>query len=463
MAVYEQIHWIEGLFLQPHHLQWMQKFFLDKLCDLQFKTRPFAYGVIESKISDDELENRRVRFDRLRAIMPGGTEIRVPENTDLPSLDIKEIFASSTRPITIYIGVPLWSPTRANVVDLDKKEGWLTKRLYLTHEVEFSDENTGENPQSLMTRRINARLLLEGEDTSDMEIMPILRIIHAAGEEVGFPRRDPDYIPPIYFVDGSPVLKGILIDLTNQVLASRTELAVQITRGGFSVENLRGIQFEQMLRLQILNRFGARLEALLGVFSSLSPFHMYLELRQLMAELVGLHPDRDQFEVGGYQHDNLSLAFSELSRNIRLLLKGAVSPRFVKIPFHFNESQRIYVAELTDQSIREPNQYFLGIRTKMDPRAVEKLVTDRDQFKLMPLARINQRIFGMELVPERYPPVELPAQAGLHYFRLSPSENQILWKQIETEKKMALKWPEAGASDYEAVLYMTLPEIKEKK
>lgn len=462
MAIHEQIHWNEGLFLQPHHLQWMQKFFLDKLCALQGQVHPYAYGVAESQISDDELENMRVRFDRLRAVMPGGTEVRVPENADLPSLDIKEVFTASTKPLTIYLGVPLWSASRSNVLDSEKKDGWLAKRLYLTRERDFTDENTGENSQPLLTRRINARLLLEGEDTSDLEVIPVLRILHAAGEDVGLPRRDPNYIPPAFCVEGSPVLKGLLRDLINQVLASRAELIVQINRGGFSIENLRGIQFEQMLRLQILNRFGARLETLLGIFTSVPPFQLYLELRQMAAELTALHPDRDQYEVAGYQHDNLALTFSDLSQKIRPLLKGAVAPRYLKIPFRFEEPLRVYVADLTDQSLVEPNQYFLGVRTKADPREIEQLLTDRNRFKVMPLSLANQRIFGVDLGPERYPPVELPGQSGLSYFRLNPSENPRLWDRIKGEKTLALKWPEAGGADYEFTLYMTLPEMEKK-
>ena len=48
---------------------------------------------------------------------------------------------------------------------------------------------------------------------------------------------------------GSPVLRELVRDLASQVSASRRELVVQLTRGGFNLENLRGLQFEQLMRL----------------------------------------------------------------------------------------------------------------------------------------------------------------------------------------------------------------------
>ena len=47
-------------------------------------------------------------------------------------------------------------------------------------------------------------------------------------------------------------------DLVSQVEASRKELVVQISRGGFSLETMRGVQFEQFMRLRTLNRYSAR-------------------------------------------------------------------------------------------------------------------------------------------------------------------------------------------------------------
>jgi type VI secretion system protein ImpJ len=392
--------------------------------------------------------------------MPSGFEVNVPDNTNLPSLDIKEAFASTGGSLTISLGVPVWYPSRGNVIEKGDDQDWRAKRTYRVAEIERSDENTGENPQPVLIRQINARLLLEKDDRSDLDVLPLLRITHAAGEDVGLPRRDPTYIPPCFVVSGSSVLRELLQDLTSQVLASRNELVVQVNRGGFSIENMRGVQFEQMLRLRTLNRFGAQLSSLVRIPSGVAPFQMYLMLRQLLAELAALRPDRDQFEVVEYDHDNLAVAFNELSTRIRGLLKGVVRAKFMKLAFTMDQEQKIFVAALTEEALSVPNEYFLAIKTKRDPSELAKLVLDRDKFKMMPQSLANQRIFGVQLAQELYPPVELPAQVGLHYFRVMRGESARLWERIQQERTIAVRWPGVETSDFEITLYMTVPDTE---
>lgn len=460
MTIKGQIHWCEGLFLQPHHLQYMQSSFVENLAHDRRMYWNYPYGVVEAKISDDQLENMRVSFDRLRVVMPSGLEVNVPDNAYLPSLDIKESFASSSGPLTVSLGVPTWSPSRSNVIEKEATQDWRVKRRYRVAEIEKPDENTGENPQSILVRQINARLLLDNDDRSDLEVLPLLKIVHAAGEDVGLPRRDPAYIPPCLVVGGSPVLSELLRDITNQVMASRNELVVQVNRGGFSIENMRGVQFEQVLRLRTLNRFSARLGSLIHASNGVTPFEMYMELRQLLAELAALRPDRDQFEIVEYEHDNPAIAFNEVSTRIRGLLKGVVRAKFLKVSFTMDQEQQILVAALSDEALSLPNEYFIAIKTKRDPSELAKLVLDRDKFKLMPQSLANQRIFGVKLAQELYPPVELPAQVGLHYFRVMRSESTRLWERIEQEKSVAVRWPGIESSDFGITLYMTVPDTE---
>ena len=70
MTIPGQVHWHEGLFLQPHHLQAMQHQFLDRLAVERRLNWLYPYGIVEAKLSPDNLENMLVRFDRLRVIMP---------------------------------------------------------------------------------------------------------------------------------------------------------------------------------------------------------------------------------------------------------------------------------------------------------------------------------------------------------------------------------------------------------
>src|SRR5207302_2986418 len=204
-----QIHWHEGLFLQPHHFQRFQKSVFDQFGSDRSLAWAYPYGVVEARLSADELENMRLRFDRLHAIMPSGIEVDFPHNAELPSLDVKQAFAASGGSFYVFLGVPLWFDQRANTLSPAQAADARAKLLYRVAETECPDENTGENPKPMLMRRYNARLLLENEDTSDLEVIPLLRIVRAVGEEVGLPRQDPEYVGPCFVMRGSPVLREL--------------------------------------------------------------------------------------------------------------------------------------------------------------------------------------------------------------------------------------------------------------
>jgi type VI secretion system protein ImpJ len=451
-----KIHWQEGLFLQPHHLQRMQKSMEDDLASERRLTWPYPYGVIDARLSRDELENKRIRFDKLRAIMPSGLEVNYPLSAELPSLDIAQAFSKGAGSFTISLGVPLWQNSRANTVPITQDSDTRVKLLYRVSEVECHDENTGENPKPVQVRKINSRLIFEQDDVSDMEVLPLLRIVRATGEDVGLPKEDPEYVPPCLLLSGSPVLRELVRDLVSQVEASRKELVVQVTRGGFSIDTMRGVQFEQLMRLRTLNRYSARLPSLIQAPVA-APFDLYVQLRELLAELAALHPERDEFECSPYQHDNQFLCFRELANKIRSFLRGAVAPSFLKLAF--KDVGGVLTANFSPEHFSQPNAYFLGLRTKLDPTALARYVEDGDKFKLMPQSLATRAIRGIELKEERHAPLELPAAADLHYFRLERANTARMWQQIQTEKAAAIRWTgsELDWSDTSFTLYMTVP------
>ncbi|MHC4526848.1 MAG: type VI secretion system baseplate subunit TssK, partial [Planctomycetota bacterium] len=171
-------------------------------------------------------------------------------------------------------------------------------------------------------------------------------------------------------------------------------------------------------------------------------------------------PDRDQFETANYDHDHPAVAFSDVCTKIRALIKGVVQARFLKVGFTMAPDENILVADLSEEVLTLPNEYFLAIKTKQDPSELAKLVLDRDKFKLMPRSLASQRVFGVQLAQELYPPVELPAQVGLHYFRVMRGESKRLWERVQQDKSLAVRWPGIESSDFEVTLYMTVPSTE---
>ena len=460
MAKLGQVHWHEGLFLQPHHLQLMQHQLLDRFGGERRLALPYPYGIVDYRLSSDALEDKRLQFDRLRVLMPSGLIVDVPEGADLPALDIKDVFESSSAPFTVYLGVPLWYGSRANAIERGSTPDARVKRLFRVQDVEWFDENSGENPQPLLVRRVNARLMFEEEDRTDMEVLPLVRIVHTTEEDVGVPRQDPSFIPPCFHLNGSPVLRDMVRDLAHQVEATRGELVNQILRRGFAWDTARSDQIESILRLGTLNCYAGHLRQLVQA-PVITPFEVYLSVRDLLGHLAALYPDDDQYEVADYDHDSPAVCFQDLCAKVRRLLRGKAAIPMLKVAFKLEGN--LLVASLTEEQLTRPTEYFLGIRTKEDPAELVKVVENRDEFKLMARTLADRAIWGILLKEERFPPFGLPVERGLHYFRLLRGESRRMWERIGQEKSMAIRFPDVATSDYNVTLYMTITEEATEK
>jgi type VI secretion system ImpJ/VasE family protein len=446
------IHWHEGLFLQPHHLQMMQRRTQVEIRAARSLLAPNFFGVVDGRLAYDDLADGRIRFERLQVIMPSGQEIRFPEEASLPSLDVRAAMARGTGQMEVSLAVPLWAKNRANSFRFGEPPDPRIKLLYIPVEaVDLADENTGENPQSLYLRKINARLVLPGEDVSDLECLPLLRIIRSVGEDAGKLRQDPEYVPPSLLLRSSPTLQDMVRELTAQLNASREQLRIKVTTGGLGLE----VKWEITLRLMVLNRACAGLTGLVEN-GCITPHEVYLRLRELLGELLALHPGEKLFDCQPYNHLDPLPAFRELDRKIRdeIRVSRAVDPLKVV----FAGSPGLLRAELEPQHFDKPTGYYLGVKTRVDRTKLALYLSDGNKFKLMPRSMEQVAIFGVELKEQNYPPLELPAQNDLHYFSLVPSSNARRWDQIKQDKAVSLVWnnAELDLSDATFTLYMTL-------
>jgi type VI secretion system protein ImpJ len=321
-----KIHWQEGLFLQPHHLQRMQKGIENELSAERRLAWPYPFGVVEARLNRPALANKRISFDKLRAIMPSGIEVNYPDAAELPSLDIAQIFSRGSGSFAVNLGVPLWQNSRANTV---RDQGDVrAKLLYRIGVAECLDENTGENPKDIQVRKVNARLMLPQDDPTDMEVLPLLRVVRATGDETGQPKEDPEFVAPCMLLHGSPVLRDMVRDIINEVEAARKAAATNIYKGSLKFETLsRGTEYEQVFRLQALNRHSARLRPLFDA-PACTPFAVFVALRELLADLAALKLGTDPFESEAYQHDNQFLSFRDVTNKIRDLLKTQDTGRY---------------------------------------------------------------------------------------------------------------------------------------
>jgi type VI secretion system protein ImpJ len=449
-----QVHWNEGLFLQPHHFQQMQRGLFAQLEKMRRRAQPYAYGISELEVSEDELENNLLRFRRLAGVMQSGTEFAFPGNSNLPTLDLGSSSAVRGDVVTILLGLPLWQENRANCAVTDDRQTALGRFHYALLEKEVMDENTGTNEKPLAFRVLNARLLLDGDDRSDLEVIPLVRLLAASGDRAGRYRLDHDFIGPCLTGNASPRLYNIIQDTAHLLDGARAELMAQVTRTGFAGDTVYGRTLEAVMRLGSLTRAAARMKPLLAA-SGVTPFAWYLELVSLLADLSIFSADQEVLIEGEYEHENILPVFMSLHAKLKSSLKATAPAATQRI--EFKKTDVCYTASLADAQLQNSTEFYLVIRTKQDSRLVTALLEDRNRFKIMPPSRTRAALFGMELKREEIPPPHLNVPRGSMTFRLVRSSNPERWKEIETEKCMTAYWQEHRASDFEIALQMTLP------
>jgi len=454
METPRELHWHEGQFLQPQHFQLWQRE-LGKGTALERSwNRPWPYGLNAVEFNVDALGQWRFEVRSLRAVMPSGRVVDWPQNSELSTLDLRPLFPADRDALIVHLAVPLYFPQRRNMLQANRQDA-ARRLLYQIEEEKVVDENTGEHERSILTRRMNAFLLPETADMSNLETIPIARLTRSASEDDALPKLDPSYMGPLFAYGASAFLRESVTQLSTALGNIRESTAIQLQRSGFKAAELRGSQIEQMMRFRQLNRMHAHVPLVLAQAAMMPAHELYAFLAEAVADFGFLYPERyEELTPPPFNHDDPAPCFQHLIRMLFDLIEGSAESSFIRLPFEKRDSG--WFAELKDEHFTRPTSYFLGIRTREDMGKLNELVQDRDRFKLMARTLADRAIFGVRLSATPVPPMQLPAQGGLYYFRLDVAESPRMWERIREEKAMILQWNEWDRSDYEIALYMPL-------
>lgn len=455
MSDSSNVHWEEGLFLQPHHLQVMQHRMTGALHAYYQLTRPYPFGLIRAVLSQGSLAKGEVRFEELKLVMPGGLLIDVPGNTDLPAREFTRAFAPGAKEMMIGIGVPRWNHAVANCVETN---GDGAKRLYRVSESELLDENTGRNPQSVRVRRLNARLILGNEDTSDLDVMPLMRVKSAAATTTGQPAEDDGYFPPCLVLDGWARLYGLCFELSKMVGATRDRIAKDLAHNRFDFKNIKSVEISSLLRLMVLNRYAGRLAELVRA-PGISPFEFYLELRSLLAELSIADPGDMAAHSGEYDPYELAVLFKDLYSRIEPYLRE--DPKRKPAAIRFVRQVADFVAPpLSADLANAPEHYLVITAPTMNSNFLAEVVHRNNEIKLMPTRRKETAVPGVTLRFEHQAPPVVPSGVGVNAFRVTLTDpyDQELWA-LTREQGMTLTWRRVG-TDASEVTDVTLYVLK---
>jgi type VI secretion system protein ImpJ len=434
-----ELHWCEGLFLQPHHFQYYQRAEAARRAAERKLALGYHYGLVASHVVDGDLASKMVRFDRLQAVMPNGQLLRLGDNTDLEQLNVSSELDRSSGPVTIWLALPVWSAQASNVIDDQTGASRSDPRLFKLAWRQWRDENAGDNMQKLRVRHYNAQLVAGSKPPDNFTSLPVLRLIRGTGQRQGQAVLDPTFIPTCLLTAGWAPLVAMVEEIATDAQTNRDELMRQMRSAGFHPERAQIGQLMQLMRLMLLGRAAAQLRTLAQA-PGCRPLDIFVHLRGLLAELQGLRPDLDSTATPDYDHDLPGAGMNELYLRVRQLLAGSVSIRYREVAFELRD--RALVAALQPDEVIEPREFLLAIDSPLDVREVADFIGDRARFKLMSPSTAFSAIPGIKMVEERAP-IGLPLQEKRQFFRLYTNADEPstqMWKRIAHERAVVLNW-----------------------
>lgn len=425
MAAWNPVHWYEGMFLLPHHLQadgrW-QHHALDTSLRL---ARTFAWGVLDLSFSREALENFVLRLDESLFRMRDGTWVKIPENTNVEPLNFKAALDAGGGAVEVLFGVPQWEEVRANSVSLTNPQQMQGNPRYEPFYAYIRDENSGDQRQQLYLRRMRGKLFHGGQDTAGYETIR-LGTIRRSDRPGAAPEFEEVQVGPLLGIQANIALSRMFNTLIDQIEAKGDLLAQEARTMRMGLADGAPAYVDHLFKLQLLNAARARLRALHAA-PLLHPFDAYTALAGVLGEFAIFDDtSRRPDALPVYDHERPGVALKALQERIVALLHALRPERFDVVPFGRRldpEGQEGVSVELRVQWVTEERDMFIALEsTEFEARELLEQVYARFDMKIASPTRAPRlrglAVRGLRLKDTPVTPFGLPSQRGLHYYRI---------------------------------------------
>jgi type VI secretion system protein ImpJ len=429
------VHWFEGMFLRPQHLQAADRNWAETLYASECYDHQYNYGLRTLELSQDAIANHQIEVKACKARMRDGTLISLESGQGLDRVSLKEAFAKESA-IRVFLAVSKLHLGRANV----GPPGQQGVHRYSEAEQLQADESKGGNDQEIQHRVLNVQILLSTQDLSGFEVLPIAQI-ERSGERESVPRLDSKYIPPLLACDAWPVLDRDIVRAIYDIVGKKIEvLSEQILLRGITLSASEPGDLDRVLMLSVLNAAYTTL-GVMGFALGQHPLLVYTELCRLVGQLSIFGSDRRPPEIPKYDHDDIAGIFYAVKKEIERLI-GAVR--------EYQYEQRYFVGTgLGMQVTLEPKwlnmdwQWYVGVhkgdlaeregRDLLSPGQMDWKLGSSRQVEIL----FKHRAEGLQLMPLERAPRALPHSKDWIYYEVS--RGNAAWKDVFETQTLAMR------------------------
>jgi type VI secretion system protein ImpJ len=428
------VHWNEGMFLRPHHLQAAQRYASGQLHRSSQCDQHYNWGLRSFELDKEALANHRLVIRALQIRLHDGTIVSVPEDGVLPEINLKAALTGEST-VTVYLAIPIVHLGRGNLAGERPIEGG----RYLVDTLDLEDENTGLNPQPVEVRRLNLQLLLSTQDHAGFEVLPLACFEKSAGADAT-PKLHLAYIPPVVGCDAwAPLQTEVLQAIYDRVGRKIEILSDMVLSRGISLETQSQGDALIVNHLRVLNEAYALLNVV-AFAQGVHPLPAYYELCRLVGQLAFFGETRRTPDLPRYDHDDLGGCFYAVKKHIDALLYDIKEPDYKSRPFE-GAGKRMQVT-LEPAWLETVWQMFVAVKSPLRPEECVGLLSKGGLDMKIGSSDKVDRIFqmgamGLKFTHTPTPPRALPHVAGMVYFQVSRESEE--WENVRKTLTLAVR------------------------
>ncbi len=438
MKYLSRVVWSEGMYLGPHHFQAQSRYFEDSIRFAVSSLWYQSYGVISGELDEEALRNGTLSLLHARGVFPDGLAFQMPECDPLPdTVAIADLFPVARDKSTVFLGVPPRRPEGLNCVTSEQNGSGPDSTVRFQGELKLlHDETTGRDEKPVQVGRKNIRLMLDTEETGDLVVLPIARVMRDGSGNFAF---DPEFIPPCLELSASKRLMDILGRLLD-ILGSKSAMFSRSKSG--DRRSWAEFSTSEIANFWLLHTVNSALAPLRHQFMTKRghPEELYTEMLRLGGALCTFALDSHPRTLPLYDHDKLDECFSALDYHIRTHLETIVPTRYIQIPL-VKTADYFYAGEVTDQRCLGPSRWLFGMNSsvgEVDIIAKTPLVVKFCSQEFVPKL-VQRALPAMGLTHVSVPPSSIRAKVDYQYF--SVSKAGPCWDHIIQSRRIGIYVP----------------------
>jgi type VI secretion system protein ImpJ len=429
----QPVIWSKGTSLTQQHLQ-VQDQFLESSQHFRLNALQFLpWGFHALQVDRESLAAGTFQLTSASGIFPDGLLFDIPRSDSVPPPKLlTDCFQADQNELDVYFAIPPWRDGGLNVAA--PKVGADTR--YTPQVTMLRDENTGLAEKPVVIARKNFRFLVQSEVQQGTIAMRVARVKRS---EAGVCTLDPTFVPPLLDFHVSDYLLTIARRLSEILFARSTQLSGTRRQKNLSLAEFSASDIADFWLLYTVNSFAPLINHLFEA-GIRHPERLFEAMSALAGSLTTFSTTLHPRDLPSYDHDNLSLCFTNLDEKLRALLETTVPTNCVSLPLKLVRPS-IYATDLADDRYFKSRQMYLAVSAEVS----QSDIIDRTPslVKVCSASHIDHLMTyalpGVELTYVATPPNAIPVKLRYNYFALS--QTGPAWEAVRRARNFAAYVP----------------------